>query len=55
MSKQCGILNILQPYRPPLSVTGIALRCQEKLLNNKKEHVIYAIKEAVIKQNVQEG
>jgi hypothetical protein len=22
---QCGILNILQPYRPPPPVTGIAL------------------------------
>jgi hypothetical protein len=24
-SRQCGILNILQPYRPPWPVTGIAL------------------------------
>jgi hypothetical protein len=24
-ARQCGILNISQPYRPPLSVTGIAL------------------------------
>jgi hypothetical protein len=23
--RQCGILNIIQPYRPPLPVTGIAL------------------------------
>jgi hypothetical protein len=25
ISRQCGILNISQPYRPPWSVTGIAL------------------------------
>jgi hypothetical protein len=25
MSRQCGILNILQPYRPPRRFTGIAL------------------------------
>jgi hypothetical protein len=25
LSRQCGILNILQPYRPPLSITGIVL------------------------------
>jgi hypothetical protein len=25
LSRQCGILNILQPYRPPWPVTGIAL------------------------------
>jgi hypothetical protein len=25
LSKQCGILNIPQPYRPPLPVTGTAL------------------------------
>jgi hypothetical protein len=25
LSRECGILNILQPYRPPWPVTGIAL------------------------------
>jgi hypothetical protein len=25
LSRQCGILNIAQPHRPPLPVTGIAL------------------------------
>jgi hypothetical protein len=25
LSRQCGILNILQPYRPPWPVMGIAL------------------------------
>jgi hypothetical protein len=25
LSKQCGVLNISQPYRPPLPVMGTAL------------------------------
>jgi hypothetical protein len=29
-SRQCGILNILQPYRPPRSGTGIALLYLDK-------------------------
>jgi hypothetical protein len=26
LSRQCGILNISQTYRPPLPVTGIAIQ-----------------------------
>jgi hypothetical protein len=40
LSRQCGILNISQPYRPPRSVKGIAL-----LYSNLKEdqYVIFRI------------
>jgi hypothetical protein len=27
MSRQCGILNISQPYRPPGPIKGIAFTC----------------------------
>jgi hypothetical protein len=31
LSRQCRILNISQPYRPPAPVTGIALLLREQL------------------------
>jgi hypothetical protein len=33
LSRQCGILNILQPYRPPWPVTGIALLLYTTIFN----------------------
>jgi hypothetical protein len=33
LSRQCGILNILQPYRPPRHVTGTALLYRDCLDN----------------------
>jgi hypothetical protein len=35
LSRQCGILNILQPYRPPRPVTGIAY--SQVVSNNTSE------------------
>jgi hypothetical protein len=36
MSRQCGILNISQPYRPPRPVTGIGLLFFFLLLTDKE-------------------
>jgi hypothetical protein len=34
LSRDCGILNISQPYRPPRPVTGIALLSYKKNFTN---------------------
>jgi hypothetical protein len=39
LSRQCGILNISQPYRPPWPVTGIAIFLLYKIcINNLHMH-----------------
>jgi hypothetical protein len=37
LSRQCGILNISQAYRPPRSVTGIALLYGDGVLSVRYE------------------
>jgi hypothetical protein len=39
LSRQCGILNVLQPYRPPEPVTGIALLLLTYRIRPYKSHL----------------
>jgi hypothetical protein len=41
LSRQCGIHNVLQPYRPPRSVTGIALLYLLSMKQNIPPKYIY--------------